>query len=202
MLKTINALVRYALATASISAFAAAGHPALRQHSLARIRQPAACEHRTTDTIESTDGTESVPSSPSVFQWCQGAWPTFNGGNEKRSLLRYALATASIYGICGHGPSGPCAHIRRRGFANPPLVGMGPLTPLKALMALNPCRHLPQCFSSARGHGRLSAVGTGNAHWGAMCLQRRPFAATGHPALRPHSLARTLPTRCLWAQDH
>jgi N-acetylglutamate synthase-like GNAT family acetyltransferase len=27
--------------------------------------------------------------------------------NDKRSLLRHALATASIYGVCGCGPSGP-----------------------------------------------------------------------------------------------
>jgi hypothetical protein len=40
--------------------------------------------------------------------------------------------------------------IRRRAFATLPLVGTGPLTPLKALMALNQCRHPLQCFSDAR----------------------------------------------------
>jgi len=52
----------------------------------------------------------------------------------------------------------PCAHIRWRGFANPPLVGTGPLTPLTALMALIQCRHPPQCFSGARGR-RLNPNG-------------------------------------------
>jgi len=79
------------------------GHPALRPNSLARLHQPAACGHRTTDTTESTDGTESVPSSPSVFQWCQGARRAFSGGDGKRSLLRYAFATASIHGIAATG---------------------------------------------------------------------------------------------------
>jgi len=53
------------------TAFAAAGHPALRPHSPARLCRPTAWGHRTTDTVESTDGTDSVLSSPSVFQWCQ-----------------------------------------------------------------------------------------------------------------------------------
>jgi hypothetical protein len=63
-------------------------------------------------------------------------------------------------------------------------------------MALIQCRHPPQCFSGARGHGGLSTAGTINAHCHAMRLQRclsTAFAATGHPALRPNSLARALP---------
>ena len=74
----------------------------------------------------------------------------------------------------------PCATFA--GFANPPLVGTGPLTPLKALMALIQRHHPPQCFSGARGHGGLSTAGTINAHCRAMRLQRRlstAFAATG-----------------------
>ena len=116
-----------------------------------------------------------------------------SGGHDKRSLLRCALATASIYGICSCGPSGPAPTFAGADFANPPRVGTGPLTPLKALIALIQCRHPPQCFSGARGHGGLSTAGTRNAHCRAMRLQRRPstaFAAAGWTALRPHSLAR------------
>jgi len=42
------------------------------------------------------------------------------------------------------------SHSLARTF-NLPLVGTGPLTPLKALMALNQCRHPPQYFSGTRG---------------------------------------------------
>jgi hypothetical protein len=123
-----------------------------------------------------------------------------NPPSDKCSLLRYALATASIYGICGYGPSGPAPTSAGADFANPPLVGTGPLTPLKALMALIQCRHPPQCFSGARGHSGLSTARTRNAHCCAMRWQRRlptAFAAADHPALRPNSLARALPTRHL-----
>ena len=41
-----------------------------------------------------------------------------NGRDDKRSLLRYALATASIYGICGYGPSGPAPKFAGANFAN------------------------------------------------------------------------------------
>ena len=92
--------------------------------------------------------------------------------DDKRPLLRDALATAPIYGVCGHGPSDPAPQFAGANFANPPLVGTGPLTPLKALIALIQCRHPPQCFSGARGHGGLSAAGTRNAHRCAMRLQR------------------------------
>jgi len=33
--------------------------------------------------------------------------PPLKCQDDKRSLLRYALATASIYGDCGYRPSGP-----------------------------------------------------------------------------------------------
>jgi len=62
-------------------------------------------------------------------------------------------------------------------------------------MALIQCRHPPQCFSGARGHGGLSTAGTRNTHCYAMRLQRHlstAFAAAGHPALRLNSLAQTL----------
>ena len=129
------------------------------------------------------------PHPPQCFSGARG-----HGGNEKRSLSRCALATAFIYGICGCGPSGPAPKFAGAHSANPPLVGTGPLTPLKALIALIQCCHPPQCFSGARGHGGLSTAGTGNAHCCTMRLQQRlstAFAATGHPALRPNSLART-----------
>jgi len=41
-------------------------------------------------------------SAPNVVQ-AQG---TAAGSADERSLLRYALATASIYSICGYGPPG------------------------------------------------------------------------------------------------
>jgi hypothetical protein len=33
-------------------------------------------------------------------------------------LLRYALATASIYGLCGYGPSGPAPKFAGANFSN------------------------------------------------------------------------------------
>ena len=116
-----------------------------------------------------------------------------NTRNDKRSLLCYALAPASAYGLCGCGPSGPTPKFAGADSTNLPLVGTGPLTPLKALIALIQCRHPPQCFSGARGHGGLPMAGTINAHRCAMCWQWRlstAFAAKGQPSLRPHSLAR------------
>ena len=46
--------------------------------------------------------------------------PNVSPGHDKRLLLRYALATASIYGICGCGPSGPAPKFAGANFANPP----------------------------------------------------------------------------------
>jgi hypothetical protein len=87
------------------------------------LYQPAACGHRTTDTVESTDCTESVPSSPSVFQWCQGARRAVNGGDDQRSLPRYALATVSVYGGCGCGPPGPAPTFAGVDFAKSAACG-------------------------------------------------------------------------------
>jgi hypothetical protein len=70
---------------------------------------------------------------------------------NEHSLPHYALATARIYGICGCGPSGPAPKFAGADFANPPLMGTGPLTPLKALITLIQCHHPPQCFSDAMG---------------------------------------------------
>jgi len=61
--------------------------------------------------------------------------------------LQRHLSTA----FAAAGAIRPCVHIRWRGFANPPLVGTGPLTPLTALIALIQCRHPPQCFGGAKG---------------------------------------------------
>jgi hypothetical protein len=64
-------------------------------------------------------------------------------------------------------------------------VGTGPLTPLKALIALIQCRHPPQCFSGGNEKRSLLCYALAAASITA-------FAAAGHPALRPHSPARTL----------
>jgi PHD/YefM family antitoxin component YafN of YafNO toxin-antitoxin module len=89
-------------------------------------------------------------------------------------MLRYVPATASIYGVCSYGPSGPAPTFAGANFANPPLVGIGPLTPLKALIALIQCCHPAQCFSGARGHGGLpTAVNQEKGRSAMMTLQEQ-----------------------------
>jgi hypothetical protein len=44
---------------------------------------------------------------PSATRGWRGSWRFGNADHDKRSLLRHALATASIYGVCSYRPSGP-----------------------------------------------------------------------------------------------
>jgi len=55
---------------------------------------------------------------PSATHGWRGSWHFGKADHDKRSLLRYVLATAFTYGICGYGPSGPALKFAGANFSN------------------------------------------------------------------------------------
>ena len=86
------------------TAFAAAGHPAVRPNRWRVLCPSATCGQRTTDTAESTDGTDSVPSSLQCFSGARGhgGLSTAGTGNTRCRAMRLQRRLSTAFAAAGH----------------------------------------------------------------------------------------------------